>query len=111
MEAHTGPTACIARALYALLLHARAEDPADRISAADLAAGAYNSFDVPAGTAGSCHVGALWGAAWHPGAGGCGRSPAELASRTHALARGQLRAGVHAACASPRAPAPSDCSD
>ena len=41
VEAHTGPTACAARALYALLLRARAEDPAERISAADLAAGAY----------------------------------------------------------------------
>ena len=41
VEAHTGPNACAARALYALLLRARAEDPADRISAADLAAGAH----------------------------------------------------------------------
>lgn len=41
VEAKTGPDAWPARAIHALLLRARAEDPAERISAADLAAGAY----------------------------------------------------------------------
>ena len=40
VEAHTGANACAARALHALLLRARVDDPAERISAADLASGA-----------------------------------------------------------------------
>lgn len=42
VAAQTGANARAAHALHALLLRARTEDPAERISAADLAAGAYN---------------------------------------------------------------------
>ena len=42
VAAQTGANARAARALHALLLRARVDDPAERISAADLATGAYD---------------------------------------------------------------------